>query len=120
MKVLVVDDHPLIHEAVANVLRRLEPDAQVGVAHDCESGLEIAANGNELDLVLLDLNLPGLSGVQALKTWRRRFPAVPVIVLSATSDRPTLVSALTAGAAGFITKSSSSEVMQNAVRLVLG
>src|SRR3982750_1591587 len=119
MKALIVDDHPLIHEAVGNLLRRLDPDADVAVARDCESALEIAANVAEPDLVLLDLNLPGLSGIAALKTWRTRFPGVPVVVLSAAMDQRTVLAALGAGAAGFIPKSSSNEVMLSALRLVI-
>jgi DNA-binding NarL/FixJ family response regulator len=118
MRVLLVDDHPLIQAAVGNVLRRLDSQVEVDLASDCESGLRMAANGVEPDLLLLDLNLPGLSGIAALKTWRTRFPAVPVIVLSATSDQQTVLAALGAGASGFIPKSSSNEVMLAAVRLV--
>lgn len=119
MKALVVDDHPLIREAVSNVLRSLDPSAQVELAGDCDAGLEIAARDAEPDLVLLDLNLPGLSGIPALKRWRSRFPAVPVVVLSALDDQPTVLAAINAGAAGYITKSSSNDVMREALRLVL-
>lgn len=119
MKVLIVDDHPLIQEAVSNVLRRLEPLVDIAVAGDCERGLEIAARDGEPDLVLLDLNLPGRSGIPALKLWRSRMPAVPVVVLSATADQQTVLAAIGAGAAGFIPKTSTNEVMQSAVRLVL-
>jgi DNA-binding NarL/FixJ family response regulator len=118
MRVLVVDDHPLIQEAVCNVLRRLDAQVEIDLASDCECGLQIAANGVEPDLLLLDLNLPGLSGIAALKTWRSRFPAIPVVVLSAVSDQQTVLAALGAGAAGFIPKSSSNAVMLDAVRLV--
>lgn len=119
MRALVVDDHPLIQEAVANVLRRLAPGAEVFLAADCERGLDLAQRSGELDLVLLDLNLPGVSGISALKLWRSRFPAVPVVILSATTDQPTVLAAFGTGAAGFIPKSSSNEVMLNALRLVL-
>ena len=77
MRVLVVDDHPLIQEAVSNVLRRLDEHVVIDAASDCEAGLRLAAQGSEPDLVMLDLTLPGLSGMAALKTWRTRFPAVP-------------------------------------------
>jgi len=119
MKAIVVDDHPLIQEAVSNVLRRLETNADIALAGDCERAFEIAGTGPEPDLVLLDLNLPGLSGIAALKVWRKRFPGVPVIVLSATADQQTVLAAIGAGAAGFIPKTSSNEVMQSAVRLVV-
>ncbi len=120
MKALVIDDHPLVQEAVSNVLRRLEPDATIDVATDCESALDLVNYGAEPDLVLLDLNLPGVSGIPALKLWRTRHPGVAVVVLSAAADPQTVLAAMGAGAAGFIPKSSSNEVMLNALRLVLG
>lgn len=119
MKALVIDDHPLIQDAVCGVLRRLDAGAAIDVAADCERGLDLAGDGRDLDLVLLDLNLPGVSGIPALKMWRRHYPDVPVIVLSATTDQQTVLAAIEAGAAGFVPKSSSSEVMVNALRLVL-
>ena len=120
MKALVIDDHPLVQEAVSNVLRRLEPHAVIDLAATCERGLELAGLGPEPDLVLLDLNLPGISGIPAVKLWRSRYPAVAVVVLSAANDQQTVLAAMGAGAAGFIPKSSSNEVMLNALRLVLG
>ena len=118
MRALIIDDHPLIQDAASNVLRRIDAQIDIDVASDCEHGFEIASRGAEPDLVLLDLNLPGLSGIAALKTWRTRFPGIPVIVLSAATDKQTVIAALGAGAAGFIPKSSSNEVMLNAIRLV--
>ena len=119
MKALIVDDHPLIQHAVGNVLRGLDPSAEIAVAGDCDRALEIAGEGTEPDLVLLDLNLPGLSGIPALRLWRTRFPAVPIVVLSGLEDQQTVLAAITAGAAGYIPKSSSNEVMHHALRLVL-
>jgi len=120
VKALIVDDHPLIQQAMSNVLRGLDPAAEIAVAGDCDRALEIAATGApEPDIVLLDLNLPGLSGIPALKRWRARFPAMPVVVLSALDDRQTVHAAIVAGAAGYIPKSSSNEIMRQALSLVL-
>jgi DNA-binding NarL/FixJ family response regulator len=119
MKVLVVDDHPLMREAVQAVVARLEPGAIVHAAVDSERGFAIAAAEPDLDLVLLDLNIPGLAGVPALKAWRQRYPEVPVVVLSSADDRTTVLAAIAAGAAGFIPKSSPNEVLLGALRLVL-
>jgi DNA-binding NarL/FixJ family response regulator len=119
VRALIIDDHPLIQEAVSNVLRRLAPQVSIDAAGDCEHGLDLAGHGVEADLVLLDLNLPGLSGIAALKVWRNRYPDVPVVVLSAATDQQTVLAAIGAGAAGFIPKSSSNDVMLNALRLVL-
>ena len=119
MKLLVVDDHPLMREAVQGVVARLEPGATVLAVGDSERGFAIADAEPDLDLVLLDLNIPGLAGIPALKAWRRRYPEVPVVVLSSADDRPTVLAAIAAGAAGFIPKSSPNEVLLNALRLVL-
>ncbi len=119
MKILVVDDHPLIREAVQAVVARLEPGATVLAASDSERGFAIAASAPDLELVLLDLNMPGLAGIPSLKAWRSRCPDVPVVVLSSAEDRPTVLAAIGAGAAGFIPKSSPNEVMLSALRLVL-
>jgi DNA-binding NarL/FixJ family response regulator len=116
---LVVDDHPLVGEALGNVLRRIDADAEVETICDGARALEQAAVGREPDLVLLDLNMPGLHGINALKTWRSRYPAVPVIVLSAQYDPATVLAALGAGAAGFIPKSTPNDVMRGAIRMVL-
>jgi DNA-binding NarL/FixJ family response regulator len=119
MKILVVDDHPLMREAVQSVVARLEPGATVLAAADSERGFAIVAAEPDLDLVLLDLNIPGLAGIPALKAWRRRYPGVPVVVLSSADDRPTVLAAIGAGAAGFIPKSSPNEVLLGALQLVL-
>ena len=85
MRALVVDDHPLVQEAVCNVLRRLEPEMAIDVAADCERGLDLALSGAEPDLVTLDLNLPGISGIPAVKLWRAKPASIngkPVEVIS--------------------------------------
>lgn len=119
MKILVVDDHPLMREAVQGVIARLESGATVLAAVDSERGFAVAAAEPDLDLVLLDLNIPGLAGIPGLKAWRRRCPDVPVVVLSSADDRTTVLAAIAAGAAGFIPKSSPNEVLLGALRLVL-
>lgn len=119
MKLLVVDDHALIREAVRHVAAGLEPGAQVFTAADCEQGFALAEKDADIELLLLDFNLRGLAGVPAIKAWRARFPALPVVVLSSAEDRATVLAAMAAGAAGFVPKSSSNEVMLSAMRLVL-
>jgi DNA-binding NarL/FixJ family response regulator len=119
MKILVIDDHPLVSDALRHLARSLGPGTEVLSAAHCEAGFEIAVAHADLDLVLLDLHLPGLAGVPAVKEWRRRFPAVPVVVVSATEEQPSVLAAIAAGAAGFIPKSSPSEVLLSALNLVL-
>lgn len=119
MKILVVDDHPLVREAMAQLVTRLGVAVQVMEAQDCMSGVEIAHAHPDLDLVLLDLNLPGLRGIPALERFRRDYPATPVVVVSMFRDRETVTEAIRHGAMGFIPKSAGRETIVSALRLVL-
>ena len=119
MRLLVVDDHSLIREAVRHVMQSLAKSVTVLTASDCHEGFAIAERESDLEVLLLDFNLRGLSGVQAITAWRQRHPALPVVVLSSADDRATVLAAMAAGAAGFIPKASSNEVMLSALRLVL-
>jgi DNA-binding NarL/FixJ family response regulator len=118
MKVLVVDDHALIRDALRGVLKELKEDATVVEAADSRQGLRLTDDNPDLGLVLLDLNLPDRSGFDVLAELRGRHPAVSVVVLSAQSDRDSVAKALDLGATGFIPKSASREVMLSALQLV--
>jgi len=118
MKVLVVDDHALIRDALRGVLKELKDDASVVEAADSRQALRLTGENPDLGLVLLDLNLPDRSGFDVLAELRERHPAISVVVLSALSDRDSVARALDLGATGFIPKSASRELMLSALRLV--
>lgn len=119
MKILLVDDHPLVREAMRHVLADLGEEISILPAGDVPGALEAMAATPDLDLVLLDLSLPGTSGMDALDRIRQDHPATPVVVLSASDDAATVLNALDRGAMGFIPKCSSNAVIVNAIRLVL-
>ncbi|QGW80610.1 response regulator [Variovorax paradoxus] len=117
MKILIADDHRLVIEAVKAKLSELEPGIEFVLAMSVD---ELLAGANdELDLALIDLNMPGADGQAHIDEIRRRHPAVPVIVLSGYEDPAIMRSALERGVLGFIPKAYSPEVMLSAVRLVL-
>jgi len=118
MKVLVVDDHVLIREALRGVLKELKEDATVLEAPDCGQAMRQIAEHQDLALILLDLNLPDGNGFAVLTELRQRYPAISIVVLSGFHDRANVVQALDLGAMGFIPKTSPREVMVNALRLV--
>ena len=119
MKVLIVDDHALIRDALRRVLEQLEREVTVLEAGDCGQAFRVIEAQPDLDLVLLDLNLPGTHGLAALTELRTRYPAVSVVVVSAANDRVSVTQALNHGAMGYIPKSSSNEVLASALRLVV-
>src|SRR5687767_7176263 len=119
MKILVVDDHPLVRDAMSQLMSQLGGDISVLEAADCAAGLEAAKAHSDIDLVLLDLNLPGLRGIPALERFREQHPATPVVIVSMFRDRDTVNEAIRRGAMGFIPKSSSRDTIVNALRLIL-
>lgn len=118
MNILVVDDHPFIHEFLGGVVRAVFGDPAVHVAASLAESLEKAACVVPLDLVLLDLGLPDSIGVATLVQFRHAHPQVRVVVFSAVDEPSTVVGALAAGAAGYLPKTSPLPVIAAALRLV--
>lgn len=119
LKLLVVEDHALVREGLVRLLAQIEEGAEVFDAADFETALTVLDSGDEFDLVLLDLALPGIDGFAGLDILRRRYPAMPVVVVSAFDDGPTINRVLNLGASGFIPKAFSGEHLLAAVREVL-
>jgi len=119
MKTLLADDHPLMREGVRQVLSQLEPPVEIVDAHDYPSLFAQTALHADLDLALVDLNMPGFVGMQGITQYRHRFPDIPLVVLSASESPHDIRSALEAGALGYIPKSASTEAMLAALRQVL-
>jgi DNA-binding NarL/FixJ family response regulator len=118
MKILLVDDHVLIREALRGVLKELRPDAVVLEGSDSRQAMQLIAEQADVGLILLDLNLPDRDGFSVLAELRERYPATSIVVLSAQQDRGSVVKALDLGALGFIPKSAKREVMLTALELV--
>lgn len=118
MKVLVVEDHPLVRDGVRYTLEALQPDVAVYEAGNADEAFQVADEHPDLDLIMLDLGLPGLSGLAALEELRQRGCHAPAVVVSASCERSDVIAALNAGASGFIPKLSSNELMLQALRLV--
>ena len=119
MKILVIDDHPLIHTAMPLVLQGLDRKAEILQAQTFSDALRIAQQNPDINLILLDLGLPDMAGLEALAQLRSLYAAIPVVVLSAHDDAPTVTSAIEGGAMGFIPKTTSTESLVNALRFVL-
>jgi DNA-binding NarL/FixJ family response regulator len=118
MKVLVIDDHPLMHDALRLVLSTVSPDAEIVGAQDLQTALDMAQRMARIDLVLLDLGLPGCEGVEALVRFRAACPQFPVVVISGSSDRASVLSALDLGAMGFIPKTAPREALLAALQRI--
>lgn len=119
MKTLLADDHPLMREGVRQVLSQLEPPVEIIDAHDYPSLFAQTTLHADLDLALVDLNMPGFVGMQGITQYRHRFPDIPLVVLSASESPHDIRSALEAGALGYIPKAATTAAMLAALRQVL-
>jgi len=120
MKILIADDHELFRDGLRHVLDQFEGPPEIVEASDFPQAFAAVEREGDIDIVLLDLSMPGMSWADGLSKLRDRLPATSsVIVLSASDDRRHVLQAVNLGAAGFIPKTSSSRVMLSALKLVL-
>ncbi len=118
-KILIADDHPLFREAITNVIESGFPDTETIETEDLETALALAQEHDDLDLVLLDLNMPGMNGLNGLISLRNEAPTIPVVIVSAEDDKQIVLQAITCGAVGFISKSSPRAQMTEALQQIL-
>ena len=116
-RVLIVDDHPLTRDALAGLLTQHEFSV-VGEAADGEESVAVARE-LQPDLILLDLTMPGISGFSGLIYLRAQYPAIPVVIVSASDDAGTIRRSLDFGASGFIPKRFGVETLRDAIMKVM-
>ena len=119
MKILVADDHALFREGVIHILQGLDEDVTSIESNNVEQTLSMVSENDDLDLLLMDLYMPGQNGFDALDILTNSHPALPIVVLSASNNPHDMQKTIQKGAMGFIRKDSTGSVMLNALRLVL-
>lgn len=117
MNVLVADDHPLVRDAISRTVRRADAAACVHEAADYAAAQRVCL-ATAPALALVDLNMPGMGGIEGVRNLRLQFPQMTLIVASAQEDAPTIRAVLSAGARGFFPKSAEPELLVQAIRLV--
>lgn len=117
--IIIADDHPLMRGALRQAVSSAVRGAEIREAGDLPSlGVELA-RGAPVDLILLDLTMPGVSGFSGLLYLRSQHPEIPVVVISACEDHTIMRRCIEVGAAGFIPKSTGVDEMRAAIRLIL-
>ena len=119
MRILLADDHQVVRRGLRQILQEEFKPARIAEADDCAQTVELVA-AEPWDLVLLDINMPGRGGFDALAEIKRLRPGLPILVLSAAPEADYAVRALKAGAAGYINKQFASDELIVAIRKVLG
>jgi DNA-binding NarL/FixJ family response regulator len=119
MKVLLIDDHPLILSALKTVIQGLGDDVEVVGASSAAAARATLKEDAEYDLVLLDLQLGDANGFDLLAELRVAYPALPVVVVSASDRTSDVIRSIDMGAMGFVPKRASNETLFDALRLVM-
>lgn len=119
MKVILVDDHTLFRRGFALLFKQFNEMAEIHEGGCLDDALELAEKHPDANLMLLDLSMPGMNGSTSIEQITAAYPHLPVVVLSAKDGKADVQAMLAAGALGFIPKSSSPEVMESAIHLVL-
>jgi two-component system invasion response regulator UvrY len=118
MRVLVCDDHPIVRRGLREILEGAGPPVTVGEAASAAEGLALARK-QPWDTVVLDITMPGRSGLELLRDLKREHPNVPVLVLSVHPAEQYAVRVLRAGASGYLTKESAPEELLTAIRHIV-
>ncbi len=120
MRLLIADDHSLFREAMALYVERTSPEAEVILAKDLGEAIECVERGNKApDLVLLDLNMPGMNGLKGFSEFRKKFPDLPAALLSGVAEPEDVQEAMDLGAVGFFPKTLSGRALLKAIELVM-
>ena len=117
---VIADDHPLFRGALRQAVASVIPAAKIEEAGSFEELTALLERGVEADLILLDLSMPGISGFSGLIYLRAQYPAIPVVIVSATDDGATIRRSLDFGASGFIPKRFGVDTLRDAILKVMG
>ncbi|MBL4614382.1 MAG: response regulator transcription factor [Magnetovibrio sp.] len=119
MEILLADDHTLVRDGLRPFLEELSDDVTVIEAETFESALRAAHDAHDLKLILIDLAMPGMNDLAGVRKMMETHPQIPLVILSGTHDQKMILKAFDFGIAGFIPKSTGSEIMLNALQLVM-
>lgn len=117
MKIVIADDHPLFRSGVRNLLGTTEDLEVVGEASSGDEALELAA-ALQPELILMDIRMPGLNGIEATRLIKERFPYVEVLVLTMFQDDQSVFTAMRAGAKGYVLKDADETELLQSIRMV--
>ena len=119
MKIILADDHALFRDALTHYIERAEPQAKIILTRDFHGVMEALAHDSAVDLVMLDLRMPGMSGLHGLRQLREAYPEIPVALLSGVAERADVQEAMALGASGYFPKTLSGKNMLQAIYKIM-
>ncbi|OUR70948.1 hypothetical protein A9Q78_11420 [Methylophaga sp. 41_12_T18] len=119
MKILLADDHGLFRDSMAVWIKHYNDQANISFAADFTSIIDLLNQQQKFDLILLDLTMPGMSGITSINTVKQQSPETPILIVSANDDPQTINACLQNGAAGYVTKASEGTEILKALNMVI-
>jgi two-component system, NarL family, nitrate/nitrite response regulator NarL len=119
MRILLADDHNMVRDALKSYIERLEPDAQIVSADSFDAAYDVVGEGGEFALIILDLRMPGMNGLDGLRLMRERLPDVPIVIMSGGATHEDVRNAIDLGAQGFLPKTLTGPALVSAIRLIM-
>lgn len=119
MKLLIADDHTLFRDALVQYIQRAEPDSEIKVTKDFNEALEVLKEGEVFDLIILDLRMPGMNGMQGFQIIRDDFSDIKVALMSGVAEPDDVRAAMDLGASGYFPKTLSGKALIQAIQFVL-
>jgi two-component system nitrate/nitrite response regulator NarL len=119
LRIVFADDHRLVREALAPFIQRLAPTVRLDEASTVDEAISLLENNTQCDLILLDLNMPGMDGFEGFNRLQHVAPDTPIAVLSGSIDPSDVSQALAHGAAGYIPKTTAGTTLVNALQIIL-
>lgn len=119
MKILIVDDHALFRQGMTYILNEMNPDVSILEASTSDQAIKIAQGDPNISLILMDLSMPDMDGIDAMRVIQTKAPTIPIVMLTASESLLDMKQALDSGAMGYIAKSVTASIMISAIKLVL-
>ncbi|UEM22359.1 response regulator transcription factor [Skermanella mucosa] len=119
MRILLADDHNMVRDALKSYIERLEPDAEIVSVDSFTTAYKAVDEAGDFALVILDLRMPGMDGLDGLRRMRERLPDVPVVIMSGGASHEDVRTAIDLGAQGFLPKTLTGPALVSAIRLIM-
>ncbi|MEM0911320.1 MAG: response regulator transcription factor, partial [Pseudomonadota bacterium] len=117
-RILIIDDHPIFRHAMTSVLSQRFHQTEVKEADSIENAMQLLEDDSNFDLVMLDLNMPDSSGLNGLLDLRNNYPSLPVVIISAETEKQNILQTISYGAVGFISKASSIDEIATSIESI--
>ncbi len=119
MNIIIADDHDLVRDAIASLITRDDNQTQTFLASDFQQAMDLLAQNNDIDIILLDVNMPGMANLESVKTVVEHYPNIPVAMISGVIKKAEVELSFEYGAKGFIPKTMNGKALLSVLKMII-